>query len=108
MLRIFTKARALTPLVAAIVMLTTLPAQAGNGGTGLPWEGPLYAIQSSLTGPVASAIAIIALFAAGAALVFADEMNGFVKRILVAVMAFALLIAGNSFLWSIGLFGANI
>ena len=74
----------------------------------MPWEGPLATIQSSLTGPVATAIAVIALFAAGAALVFGDEMSNFVRRVLIGVMALALLIAGSHFLTGIGLSGFTI
>lgn len=94
--------------VAALSLFFTAPASASTGGSGLPWEGPLSTIQSSLTGPVATAIAVIALFAAGAALVFGDEMSNFVKRVLIGVMALALLIAGSHFLSGIGLSGFTI
>ena len=98
-----------TPFAALVAFLTALPAQAATGGGGnLPWEGPLSTIQQSLTGPVSTAIAVIALFAAGAALVFGDEMSNFVKRVLIGVMALALLIAGSHFLTGIGLSGYTI
>ena len=97
-----------TPFAVLVAFLTALPAQAATGGGNLPWEGPLSTIQQSLTGPVATAIAVIALFAAGAALVFGDEMSNFVKRVLIGVMALALLIAGSHFLTGIGLSGYTI
>jgi type IV secretory pathway VirB2 component (pilin) len=105
----------ISPFVTFLVLAAS-PAYASTGatacaagGTGaLPWDGPLCTIQQSLTGPVAISIAIIALFAAGAALVFGDEMSGFVKRILVGVMAFALLIAGSTFLQGLNITGFTI
>lgn len=40
--------------------------QVGTGsGTDLPWESPMYAIQKSLTGPMAKAIAMIVVVVAG-------------------------------------------
>src|ERR1035441_5795294 len=86
----------ISPLTVIMLVVATAPAFAATaGGTALPWEGPLKTIQDSLTGPVATAIAVIALFAAGAGLVFGDEMSGFVKRVLIGVMSLALLIAGS-------------
>ncbi len=106
--RIIRFSKLVAPLSAIITLFATLPAQAATAGSGLPWESPLSTIQSSLTGPVATAIAVIALFAAGAALVFGDEMSNFVKRVLIGVMALALLIAGSHFLSGIGLSGFTI
>ena len=97
------------PLLAAIFLtVAAAPAYAATGGSGLPWETPLTTITTSLTGPVATAVAIIAMFAAGAALVFGDEMSGFVKRILVGVMALSLLIFSSRFLSALGLSGFTI
>jgi type IV secretory pathway VirB2 component (pilin) len=90
------------PIAAMLIVTATAPAFANTANgiqpTGLPWETPLTTIQNSLTGPVAVAISVIALFAAGAGLVFGDEMSNFVKRVLIGVMALALLIAGSGFL----------
>lgn len=93
---------------ATIFLLVAAPAFAGTGGTALPWETPLQTIQNSLTGPVATTIAVIALFAAGAGLVFGDEMSAFVKRVLIGVMSLALLIAGSHFLTALNLTGIAI
>jgi len=79
------------------------PAYAATGGSGLSRETPLTTITTSLTGLVATAGAIIAMFAAGAALVFGDEMSGFVKRILVGVMALSPPIFSSRFLSALGL-----
>lgn len=97
-----------TPLAAILMAVVTSPAFANTGNNGLPWETPLTTIQQSLSGPVATAIGVIALFAAGAALVFGDEMSGFVKRILVGVMSLSLLVLGSRFLNALNLSGYSI
>ncbi len=49
----------------------------------LPWEGPLTTLVTSLTGPVAYAISVIAIVALGATLAFAGgEMGETMKRLL--------------------------
>jgi type IV secretory pathway VirB2 component (pilin) len=85
-------------LTATLSILAAAPAFASTGASGLPWEKPLQTIQGSLTGPVALAISVVALFAAGAGLVFGEEMSNFVKRVLIGVMSLALLVAGSTFI----------
>ena len=51
--------------LAALWMLTSPAAFATTGGTSMPWDEPLIRIQENLTGPVASAIIIIAVALAG-------------------------------------------
>jgi type IV secretion system protein TrbC len=75
----------------------------GTGGTtgaggALPWEGPLSQVATSLTGPVALAISVIGLFAAGAVLMFGGELTEFAKRAVYMVMAIAFIIGGASLL----------
>jgi type IV secretion system protein VirB2 len=70
---------------------------AGGGGA-LPWEGPLSQVAASLTGPVALAISVIGLFAAGAVLMFGGELTEFAKRAVYMVMAIAFIIGGASLL----------
>jgi type IV secretory pathway VirB2 component (pilin) len=58
----------------------TFAAEAGNN---LPWEGPLTTLVTSLTGPVAYAISVVAIVALGATLAFAGgEMGETMKRLL--------------------------
>jgi type IV secretory pathway VirB2 component (pilin) len=90
--------------------LTTLalilaPAQAlAAGSTGsLPWDGPLQTLAADLTGPVATSISVIALFVAGAVLVFGEDLGHFARRALVAVIAIAFLLLGSQFLIALGL-----
>ena len=75
---------------------------------GLPWDSALMTLQNNLTGPVATAISTVAFLAAGAALVFGEELGGIVKKLLAIVMAVALIVLGNKFLAALGLTGALV
>jgi type IV secretion system protein TrbC len=82
--------------IAALIAAFPVFAQA------LPWESPLQTLATSLTGPTAGAIALIALFAAGAVLVFGGEISDFAKRLIYIVIAVSLLIGGAALLRMIG------
>jgi type IV secretion system protein VirB2 len=66
---------------------------AAETGTNLPWEGPLTTLVTSLTGPVAYAISVIAIVALGATLAFAGgEMGETMKRLLHVGIAVCLVV----------------
>ncbi len=66
---------------------------AAETGNGLPWEGPLNTLVTSLTGPVAYAISVIAIVALGATLAFAGgEMGETMKRLLQIGIAVCLVV----------------
>ena len=77
------------------LMSLSLPALAATGQTGLPWETPLRTLQTSISGPVAVLVAIIALAAIGVTLIFGGEWNEFARRGVFAVCAIALLVGGT-------------
>ena len=79
---------------------------ATNGG--LPWDGPVQMLQNDLTGPIATGISVVAFLAAGAALVFGEELGGIAKKALFVVMGVAMIVLGNGFLAALGLSGAII
>jgi type IV secretion system protein TrbC len=69
--------------MGVLFALGTTGAFASETGTNLPWEGPLTTLVTSLTGPVAYAISVIAIVALGATLAFAGgEMGETMKRLL--------------------------
>lgn len=73
----------LAALVAFACAVGSAGAFAAETGTNLPWEGPLTTLVTSLTGPVAYAISVIAIVALGATLAFAGgEMGETMKRLL--------------------------
>ena len=93
-------------LVAALAMSTaTLGAQ---GGQALPWEAPLTRLQQSLSGPVAGAIAVIALVAIGVVLVFGGEWNEFARRSVYAVCAIAFIVSAATLLAGLFQVGAAV
>lgn len=67
-------------------------------GTALPWEGPLTTVQQSITGPVAIAVALIAIAIAGAMLIFGGEINNFARTGVYIALVLALLVVANNVL----------
>ncbi len=97
--------------VATLALLLFLApdahASAGSGG-GLPYEDWLTRIRLSITGPVAFAISIIAIVAAGAMLIFGGDLNGFLKTLVFIVLVLAFVIAAQNMLSAITGTGAVI
>jgi type IV secretory pathway VirB2 component (pilin) len=73
----------LAAVIAIACTVGSAGAFAAETGTNLPWEGPLTTLVTSLTGPVAYAISVVAIVALGATLAFAGgEMGETMKRLL--------------------------
>jgi len=73
-------------------------AAAGN----LPWEKPMTAIATSLTGPVAYAIGLIRIAIAGGAMLWGGELTEFGRRacmigLVVSVLVFAAPMLASAF-----------
>jgi type IV secretion system protein TrbC len=107
MTRMFAAAKTAAFLLPLLVLAMLQPTLASTGG-GLPWDTPLQTLQNDLTGPVATAVSVLALFAAGAALVFGEELGQFVRRALLLVVAIAFLVLGSNFLSALGLSGSVV
>lgn len=107
MIRMPAAVRTAASLFPLFAIAMVQPVLASTGG-GLPWDTPLQTLQNDLTGPVATAVSVLALFAAGAALVFGEELGHLVRRALLLVVAIAFLVLGNNFLTALGLSGAVI
>ena len=93
-------------LLAGILCLSDNAIASTAGG--LPWDTPIQTLQNDLTGPVATGISVIAFLAAGAALVFGEELGGIAKKALFVVLGVAMIVMGNNFLAALGLSGALI
>ena len=92
-------------LAVAVFVSTTMDALAATGG--LPWDTPIATLQNDLTGPVATAISVVAFLAAGAALVFGEELGGIAKKALYVVLGVAMIVFGNTFLTNLGLINSG-
>jgi type IV secretion system protein VirB2 len=78
---------------ALAVLIGSAVSFAAETGSNLPWEGPLNTLVTSLTGPVAYAISVIAIVALGATLAFASgEMGETMKRLLQIGIAVCLVV----------------
>ena len=95
------------------MILTTgfvLMAQSAFASTtgSLPWETPMQTIRTSITGPVALSVALIAICASGAMLIFGGEISQFTRTGVYIVLVLGLLVAANNFLSALYTTGATI
>jgi type IV secretion system protein VirB2 len=90
-------------LVAAMAASACFCGAAHAQSGALPWEAPLAALQNSLTGPIAKAIGVSALAVAGGMLAFGGELADFTKRILMVVLALAVMLLAGNFVTALGL-----
>lgn len=93
------KVRATTLFTLAPAL--ALRANAATAGT-LPWEKPMTAIATSLTGPVAYAIGLIGIAIAGGAMLWGGELTEFGRRacmigLVVSVLVFAAPMLSSAF-----------
>ena len=85
----------------AVTAAFSLRLQAAAAG-GLPWEKPMTAIATSLTGPVAYAIGLIGIAIAGGAMLWGGELTEFGRRacmigLVVSVLVFAAPLLASAF-----------
>lgn len=82
---------------AALPLLLPLAAgPAFAAGSGMPWEGPLTSILTSIEGPVARVVAVIIITVAGLALAFGDTSGGF-RRLVQIVFGLSIAFGAASF-----------
>ena len=79
-----------------------------SGGFSAPWEQPLSSLSKELTGPTAGSIAIIAIFVAGLALIFGEDLGKFARTLLMIVIAISLLIGAARFIGPFTSFGGAV
>ncbi len=94
--------------IALIVFALLCPEQAHattTGGTGLPWETPIQKITDSFLGPVALGMILIGLVGGVWGFITGGEINGFVRSMVVIVLAGSILMAAKPFVQS--LFGVG-
>ena len=82
-------------LVLWLLLSDMALAQSNSATAGDPWGGSLTKLKGLLNGTVARGIGTIALFAAGGMLVFGGELNEFTKKILMVVLAVAVMVLGG-------------
>lgn len=95
--------------VMMLLLVLAEPSFASStSGGGLPFDSWLTKISNSITGPFAFSVSIIGLVAAGAALIFGGDMNGFMRSLIFIVLVLAFIIAAKNTLSAITGKGAQI
>ena len=103
--RIFGGVFAALVVAAAFLAVADTAFASSTTGPGMPWETGLSKLQESITGPVAMAISLIAIIAAGAALIFGGDMTGFMRTTVYIVLVLGIIISASGLLKS--LFGVS-
>jgi type IV secretory pathway VirB2 component (pilin) len=93
-------------LVLVLMMLGATAALASTGGGSLPWETPLDTLQKSISGPVATAMAIVAIVGCGLGIAFGEGGEG-MKKLLWVVIGIAIAVLAGKVLTGLGL-GAGL
>ena len=88
----------------AVALLITLPAHAA--GSGMPWEGPLDQILTSIEGPVARIVAVIIITITGLTLAF-GETSGGMRKLIQIVFGLSIAFAATSFFLTFFIFGGG-
>ena len=94
------------PLAAATCIGLILAAPAHAAGSGMPWEGPLDQILSSIEGPVARIVAVIIITITGLTLAF-GETSGGMRKLIQIVFGLSIAFAATSFFLTFFSFGGG-
>ena len=86
-------------LTAVVAVLFAEPALASDS---VPWEKGMTALQKSLTGPIATGLALVGIVAAGGMLLFGGEISGFMKSIVYLVLVVSMIMCANKVLTLVG------
>ena len=100
--------KTITRITAAVLAAMAAQNAFATGAGGLPWDTAIGTLQNDLTGPVATGISVIAFLAAGAALVFGEELGGIAKKLMYVVLGVAFIVMGDQFMTALGLTGAMV
>ncbi|HVT16761.1 MAG TPA: TrbC/VirB2 family protein [Thermoanaerobaculia bacterium] len=81
-------------------------AQAGTGGSDLPWNHPLQVVVDNLTGPTAKTVAALAFVIGGAMWAFTSHEQG-AKRFGQALFGVAIVLGAVNLVDALGFQGAT-
>lgn len=83
-----------------------LAGPAHAAGSGMPWEGPLDQILTSIEGPVARIVAVIIITITGLTLAF-GETSGGMRKLIQIVFGLSIAFAATSFFLTFFSFGGG-
>ena len=89
-------------MFTAAILTLAIEASAAPAGAGLPWEAPMTAIATSLTGPVAYAIGLIGIAIAGGTMLWGGDLGEVGRKacmvgLVIAVLVFAAPMLSSAF-----------
>jgi len=87
------------PLALAVLISVAATEPAFAAGSGMPWEGPLDQILTSLSGPVARVIGVAAIIITGLGIAF-GEGGGGMRKMLWVVFGLTIAFSATSFFLS--------
>ena len=90
------------PAAIFLVAVQLIASTAFAAGAGMPWEGPLDQILSSLSGPVARVVGVAAIIITGLSIAFGEGGGGMRKMLYVV---FGLTIAFSATTFFLSFFG---
>ncbi len=91
-----------TRLASISTFLALASGTAHAASAGMPWEGPLNQLVSSLTGPVAKAVGVFAIVGVGVGMAFSEGGSG-MRKVLWVVLG--LTIAFSAATWGLSFMG---
>lgn len=92
----------LTAVAACVLLLVPDTVHAANFGQGaLPYEQPLSVIRQSVTGPIAFTMSVIGIVIAGIALVFGGDLGGFIRQMVMLVLAISVVVGATNLMGSL-------
>tara|TARA_R110001592_G_C12716926_1_gene708474 strand:- start:59 stop:397 length:339 start_codon:yes stop_codon:yes gene_type:complete len=93
-------------VASCIALGMALAAPAHAAGSGMPWEGPLDQILTSIEGPVARIVAVIIITLTGLTLAF-GETSGGMRKLIQIVFGLSIAFAATSFFLTFFSFGGG-
>lgn len=98
-----TASRSVATAIGLALAAPAFASSPSSGGSGMPWEGPLDQILTSIQGPVARVGILIAIILTGLMMAFGEHGSGF-KKIMGIAFGGSIVIGAVSFVST--LFGA--
>lgn len=83
------------------ILLNSTAALAGSN-SGMPWESPVTMVANSISGPVATAMAVLAIVGCGLGIAFGEGGRG-MKKLMWVVIGVAIILLAAKMLTSLGL-----
>jgi type IV secretory pathway VirB2 component (pilin) len=83
-------------LASALAIMSALATRAAVAAGNDPWSSPLQQLETFITGTPTKIISIIAIVVAGIALIFGEDLGVFAKRLLMVVIATAMITGAGS------------